>query len=184
MFRRCSRFIVLAMLPIVSPAGPTSVRASAASLAPLNAEATELAAIVYAEAQANPIAFNEMLAIASVVRNRVEHVAVHPADTRWFGGPGYHGVMSNRIQFPSYGSPRYRNYMRGTISSGVEQVVAQQATRAASQVYTGGSVYSYMFFQKAAIRPSMRAANPPTRLGAHHFWNFRPQCVNPLYPCR
>ena len=158
---------------LVIPVGPAA-----------DAQTMELAAIVYAEAQASPVDFEEMLAIASVVRNRVEHVAAHPADRRSFGGPGYHAVLSNRREFPSYGTPRYRSFLAGTIGPAVERVVAEHALRAAIQVRDRGAPYPFVFFQKAAWRPSSRAALPATRLGAHHFWSFRSECVDPLIRCR
>ena len=161
-----------------APAAPPAVAA------PRTGEVAQLAAIVYAEAQANPVDFNEMLAIASVVRNRVEHVARFPGDRIWFGGPGYSGVIGNSREFPSYGTPRYSNFLAGTVGSGQEQVAAESAMAAAVQVYNGGSVYNFVFFQQGAARPSHRAAFTATHLGAHNFWSFRPECVNPSSPCR
>ena len=167
---------------LVLPGGGAAVAPPPAQ-EPLAEEVAELAAIVYAEAQANPVDFDEMLAIASVVRNRVEHVAVYPSDQRWFGGPGYHSVLSNRREFPGYGTPRYWNFLAGAVGSPSEQSAAESALRAAAQVHDGGAVYPFVFFQQAVTRPSVRAALPPVRLGAHHFWSFRPECVNPLAPC-
>ena len=158
-------------------------RGGAAVARPSTQELVELAAIVYAEAQANPVAFDEMLAIASVVRNRVEHVAVYPSDQRWFGGPGYHGVISNRREFPAYGTSRYWNFLNGTVGSPLEQIAADNAMRAATQVYSGGAPYPFVFFQQAATRPSARASFHAVHLGAHNFWSFRPECVNPVVSC-
>ena len=186
MLRSLMLVTVLVMPAVVSHVHPAPAHATTVRNAPrvaLDRDTAELAAIVYAEAQTRPVVFDEMLAIASVVRNRVEHVAIHPADIRWFGGPGYHAVLSNRVQFPSYRSPRYRNFMAGTIGSGVEQAIAEHATRAAVLVRNGGSPYPFVFFQRGATRPSLRAASPATHLGAHNFWSFRPGCVNPLRRC-
>ena len=63
---------------VIPAGGGTAAPPSVA--APRAGDVAELAAIVYAEAQASPIDFNEMLAVASVIRNRVEHVAAYPID--------------------------------------------------------------------------------------------------------
>jgi LysM repeat protein len=174
--------LIYAGQQLVIPAGGGAA-APLPVAAPRAGEVAELAAIVYAEAQASPVDFNEMLAVASVVRNRVEHVAAYPGDLMWFGGPGYHGVISNSREFPSYGTPRYWNFLAGTVGSGQEQVAAESAMQAAVQVYNGGSVYDFVFFQQAATRPSPRVAFASTHLGAHNFWSFRPECVSPSVPC-
>ncbi|HSH78485.1 MAG TPA: LysM peptidoglycan-binding domain-containing protein [Herpetosiphonaceae bacterium] len=165
------------------PGGDVVAQPGGDIVAQPSGELTELAAIVYAEARANPVDFEEMLAVASVVRNRAEHVAAYPGDQRSFGGPGYHGVLSNRREFPSYDTPRYRRFLAGTISSGLEQIAAQAALRAATQVYNGGAPYTFVFFQKSPRKPSLRAANPAVHLGAHNFWSFRPECVSPYVGC-
>ncbi len=175
--------LIYAGQQLVIPTGGGIAAAPLPVAAPRAGEVAELAAIVYAEAQASPIDFNEMLAVASVIRNRVEHVAAYPIDRIWFGGSGYHGVVSNSREFPSYGTPRYWNFLAGTVGSGQEQVAAESAMQAAVQVYNGGSVYDFVFFQQAATRPSPRAAFTSTHLGAHNFWSFRPECINPLVPC-
>jgi len=159
---------------------PARRETAAPAVAP---DVAELAAIIYAEAQADPVDFNEMLAIASVVRNRVEHVAAYPSDQRWFGGPGYHAVLSNRREFPSYGTARYASFLAGAFGSPREQVAAASAMQAATQVQSGGAPYSFVFFQQAATRPSVRAAAPAVKLGAHRFWSFRPDCVDPATGC-
>ncbi len=175
--------LIYAGQQLVIPTGGGIAAAPLPVAAPRAGEVAELAAIVYAEAQASPVDFNEMLAVASVIRNRVEHVAAYPIDQIWFGGSGYHGVTSNSREFPSYGTPRYWNFLAGTVGSGQEQVAAEYAMQAAVQVYNGGSVYDFVFFQQAATRPSPRAAFTSTHLGAHNFWSFRPECINPLIPC-
>jgi LysM repeat protein len=175
--------LIYAGQQLVIPGGGGPAAAPLPVAAPRSGEVAELAAIVYAEAQASPVDFNEMLAVASVVRNRVEHVAAYPGDLMWFGGPGYHGVISNSREFPSYGTPRYWNFLAGTVGSGQEQVAAESAMQAAVQVYNGGSVYDFVFFQQAATRPSPRVAFASTHLGAHNFWSFRPECVSPSVPC-
>jgi spore germination cell wall hydrolase CwlJ-like protein len=145
----------------------------------LDADTAELAAIVYAEAQSEPVDFNEMLAIASVVRNRVEHVARYPDDRSSFGGSSYHEVVSQPGQFTSYSSDRYESWLKHAWGTEAEQRVAEKAFEAAVQVRTHGAAYPFVFFQQAAVRPSFRAADPPTHLGAHNFWSFRPECVVP-----
>ena len=188
-------FALLSGISLVSPAPSAAHYAAPQSAAtryssgsyitlPADRDTAILAAVVYAEAQASPVVFQEMLAIASAVRNRVDHVAAYPADISSFGGPGYHGVVSRRDQFPSYRSPRYRRFMSRSLGSTVEANVAQQAIRAAVQVRQRGASHRFIFFQQARVLPSPRAANPPMRLGAHHFWSFRHQCVNPSVPCR
>ncbi len=175
--------LIYAGQALVIPAGTGGAVPGPAGAPSGGGELATLAAIVYAEAQANPVDFNEMVAIASVVRNRVEHVAAYPRDQRWFGGPGYPGVISNRREFPGYGTPRYWNFLAGPGSSPQEQRAAESALGAATQVYQGGAPYRFVFFQQAATRPSPRAAFSATRLGAHHFWSFRPECVDPAVPC-
>jgi spore germination cell wall hydrolase CwlJ-like protein len=150
----------------------------------LDPDTAELAAIVYAEAQAEPVDFNEMLAIASVVRNRVEHVMRYPGDLSSFGGSSYHAVMSQPGQFTGYGSQRYTSWLQHAFATEAEQRVAEQALQAAVQVRTQGAAYPFVFFQQAAESPSFRAANPPTHLGAHNFWSFRPECIVPDTGCQ
>jgi hypothetical protein len=125
----------------------------------------------------------EMLAIGSVVKNRLNWVKDNPSDKDSFCGDTYLKVIScvnkwGQSQFLSYNNSKYKQFINNKIPNEIQQRFANACIEAAKTVIktTPESYKEFMGFNQSSSQSPFSAARtikPPTKIGAHYFWKLK-----------
>lgn len=157
---------------------------------PADESTKNLSALIYAEADDKPYrAINqidytdEMLAIGSVIKNRIDWVKNNPSDKDSFCGETYLKVIScvnkwGQTQFLSYNNSKYKQFINNKIPNEIQQRFAKACIEAAKSVLkeTPAKYKEFMGFNLSSSQSPFSAARtikPPTKIGAHYFWKLK-----------
>jgi hypothetical protein len=157
---------------------------------PKDENTKHLSALIYAEADDQPFkdkkqtnATEEMLAIGSVIKNRIEWVKNKPSDKDSFCGETYLQVIScinkwKQSQFLSYNNSKYKQLINNKIPNEIQQRFANACIEAAKRIIqiTPTEYKTFLGFNKSASQSPFseeRTKEPPTKIGKHYFWELK-----------